>query len=96
MILNSSFYVEAFVGSDDGVGEERFGFTVCTPRWLAAQVTTHGARFGHSYILLDFYDYALLKSALEGLCQRARGSTWRTVAAYIGRYGQREWEGEGY
>jgi len=55
MILNNSFYVEAFVGPNDGVGEERFGFTVCTPRWLAAQVTTHGARFGHSYILLDFY-----------------------------------------
>ncbi len=91
-----SLSVEALIGVR-GVelsGEEIFNFLVCTPRWLATEVLNEGYVFGKDYLFLPRYDYALMRRAIEALCDRAEGPDWNTVAAYVAQYSL--WEFENY
>lgn len=86
--------VQALIGPEKQEGEESFDLFVCTPSWLAEQVRDEGYVFGRHYVFLSRYDYHLLYQAIQSICDQAIGETWQVVAAYLGRYGQ--WEFEDY
>jgi hypothetical protein len=90
-----AIYVQAFVGPDEGEGEESFGFTVCTAAWLAEQPPSRkGFEFLRSTLLMPRWDYEVMLRALTDLCRHASGDTWDEVATSLSRYGS--WEFEDY
>lgn len=86
--------VQAMIGPEDGEGEESFDFLVCTPAWLADRIAMSGPVFGRHHLFLSHYHSDLLHELLRGLCERASGPDWESVAAFLGRYGK--WEFEDY
>lgn len=86
--------VQAMIGPAGEIGEESFDFVVCTPKWLAQSLRKDDYVFGRHYLLVEYYDYDIIFSALISLCQGITGSSWRQVAEQLGRYGK--WEFEDY
>src|SRR6476660_8899111 len=77
--------VEASIGSSGSPGEELFDFVVCTPSWLATQVSSGEYRFLRHYLLVQRYDYHLMQSAIEKLCASISGPDWTSVAEKLAR-----------
>jgi Immunity protein 8 len=86
--------IQAMIGTKDSLGEESFDFIVCTPQWLADQMSKTGYVFGKNYLLLLNYDYSLILQTIKQLCDESQGKDWETVANSLSRYGQ--WEFENY
>jgi hypothetical protein len=86
--------VQGMIGPEGEDGEEAFGFFVCTPEWLAAELRHADHLFGRHYLFVAEYDYADIYQALQRLCDRAIGPDWNAVAGILARYGH--WEFEDY
>ena len=86
--------VQALVGPLGEAGEESFDFVVCTLSWLNIQIARDEYRFARGHLLVRYYSYKVIKSALEKLCGSVSGSDWTSVAQKLARYGQ--WEFEDY
>src|SRR5687768_16133283 len=93
---NEPFYilVQAAIGPSDEIGEEMFSFLVCNPQGLAARGLELGYLFARHHLIMKKYDYVLLKSAIEKLCNSIIEPDWNTVAQKLSRYGL--WEFEDY
>lgn len=86
--------VQAMIGPKEEPGEESFDFIVCTPKWLAQSVSENQFVFGRHYLIIDYYDYSVILSAINSICQTSSGSSWKQVAEHLSRYGK--WEFEDY
>ena len=88
--------VTASIGPRGEPGEELFEFLVRTPRALTREIAeSHlGYLVARHYIIVPTYDYDLVRRAIIDLCDRAQGPDWETVATWLARYGQ--WEFEDY
>jgi hypothetical protein len=86
--------VQAMVGPKGAEGEESLDFTVCTPAWLAQELSAMGYQFGRYYLFLPRYNYDLLWKALYDLCDSTSGPNWQAIAQRLACYGQ--WEFEDY
>ena len=84
----------ASVGPAGEEGAESFAFTVCSPRWLAEQQLPKGFAFQRYTLLIERWDADLVERAIEDLCRRTEGDTWREVATKLSRFGH--WEFEDY
>jgi hypothetical protein len=91
---NFCILVQAMIGPRGSIGEESFDFLVCTPRWLEDKVGKSSYVFGRHYLILGSYDYGVLRSAVEELCNRFVEPDWHSIAEKLGRYGK--WEFEDY
>ncbi len=89
-----SILVQALIGPRGGDGEESFDFLVCTPSWVATRLNEGAYLFGQHYLFLARYDYATMHRAISGICGRAEGNDWTSVAKVLARYGR--WEFEDY
>lgn len=81
-------------GPVDGPGEESFDLTVCSAVWLAERVCRDGVVDGRHHLIMEHYDWAVLRAYVERRVRSCQGSTWREVAEQLGRIGF--WEFEGY
>lgn len=86
--------VQAMIGPLGGPGEESFDFVLCTPSWLASEVRERGLVWGQAHVIVDTYDYVLLRSAVEDACRTATGQDWDAIATMLGR--KFRWEFEDY
>jgi hypothetical protein len=87
--------VAAYIGSVGGSGADLFDFTVCIPRWLAANIALpKGFAFLRHYLVVEQWDKALIERAIGDLCAHTEGADWNEVALKLSRYGQ--WEFEDY
>ncbi|MGI8553619.1 MAG: Imm8 family immunity protein [Dehalococcoidia bacterium] len=84
--------VGAAIGPSAESGEEIFYFIVCTPTFLERKLLKEKYLFPRNYLLLDLYDYAVLRGAINDLCERSEGPDWETIAKRLARYAQWEFE----
>ena len=89
-----SLFVEALVGPAGGEGAESFGFTFCTLASLALEYGDAPAVHLRHRILVQRYDFDVVKRTLDDVVRRATGDTWDEVACKVARYGY--WEFEDY
>ena len=91
---NFCILIQALIGPHGGSGEESFGFTVCTPKWLSENLGENEFLFARHYLLVSAYDYDLIFRVINSLCKSVSGLSWREVALKLSRYGS--WEFEDY
>jgi hypothetical protein len=89
-----SVLVQAMIGPKGGQGEESFDFVVCSPTWLGEQASAEGCVIGRHHIVMNQFDADVLRATIENLCRQATGPDWESVACYLARFGQ--WEFEDY
>lgn len=83
--------VQAIIGPRNALGDESFGFSVCTPKWLQAILADRQPYvYGKSYLIIERYDYNTLWKAIDNLCQRSSGDSWEGVAEKLSKYAH--WE----
>jgi hypothetical protein len=90
---NFGFLLQAFIGPENESGEESFGFTVCTPRWLESKAEGR-IMFGAHHLIVAEYDLNAIEQHLNRHCERCIGATWQEVAMKLARVGL--WEFENY
>lgn len=85
-----------FVGPADGVGEESFDITVCSPEWIAERCREDGLFDARHHVVVDVdtFDQRSLRLWLEKRVQAVSGDDWSAVGAKLGRLGY--WEFEDY
>lgn len=88
------FVLQAMVGPSDEEGAESFDILVCSPGWLARDMSDTGIRSGEHLLLMNRYDHRLLLRYLERRVQTCEAPTWQELVQQLGRLGR--WEFDGY
>ncbi len=91
---NFGFGLRMIISPKDGVGEESFDLTVCTPDWLKANNKKDEIIFGRHYLIVFQYDYDAIYKKLAEYVNNIEVSTWDEIGTLIGRIGH--WEFEDY
>jgi hypothetical protein len=86
--------VRLTVGPQGGPGEESFDLTVCTGGWLAAQAREHGCIEGTHHLVVDHYDWSVIRTYIASRVDRCEGATWREAAEQLAKFAH--WEFEDY
>ncbi|SRR5258708_30081617 len=84
--------VQALIGIEGQSAADTFDFIVCTPNRLAMRVASEGPMPGYSYLFVTKYDYAEVRAAIAGFCEKAVGQSWPEIAAALSRFGQWEYQ----
>ena len=87
------FLLRAMVGPSDEEGAESFDILVCSPGWLARNVSDTGIRSGEHPLLMNRYDHRLLLRYLERRVQSCEAPTWQDLAQQLRRLGHWEFDG---
>lgn len=87
-----SFCVEAIIGKCDSDGGDLFYFTVCDLVWLSKEILDKEIIFGKHLIIMEFFNFELLKRAIAAKCEEAKGENWEQISARLSRFGQSEFE----
>jgi len=82
------------IGAKNEPGEECFNFTVCTPKSLYKCLSEKSFVFGKHHLIISYYNYDIIWKAINSICERISGTSWKEVAEKLSRYGQ--WEFEDY
>lgn len=77
--------LDAYIGPEGELGQEQFSFYVRTPNWLAKQVIGAGSVWEFA-LVVEAWDYRLVRSSVEALCARTAGADWNEVAVKLGRH----------
>lgn len=79
--------VQAEIGVHGNEGADTFSFVVATPSAL-----TEGGlpRWGHGLLLVESFDWSVVRAAVEKLLGHCEAEDWDEIAAKIGRY--LDWE----
>ena len=85
-------FLEVSMGVVGEVGEEVFYFHVCSPGYLARNYAIDGYALGRHFVIMMRYNYDLLKQIMDGIAERASGSTWEEAIREIGKHGR--WEAD--
>ena len=96
---NFGIFVQTLIGPENSDGRESFGFIVCSPQWLANELTSEPASnppylFARHHLILPKYDLATIRQAIMKLCDDAERQDWDHVGEYLSRFG--DWEFEDY
>ena len=86
--------LRVFAGPDGGPGEECFDITVCSLAWLTERVHCGGVFDGRHHLVLESYDWPMVRTYVMQRVRRCEGATWRDVAEQLARIGY--WEFEDY
>lgn len=88
------FLLQAMIGPIDEEGAEAFDIIVCSPGWIARDMSDTGIRSGEHLLLMTRYDHRLLLRYLEKRVHSCEAPTWPELAQQISRLGS--WEFDGY
>ena len=93
--------LQAFIGSTDDDRVDSFDVLVCTPAWLAQHMSDPrlrasqprawtwlqpGITFGRNLLVVERWDYELLRDTLSRLCASFQGPDWGSLASRIDKY----------
>lgn len=87
-------WVRVMAGPQDDRGEESFDVLVCTPGWLAEEVSRNPPVVGRHHLIVDGWDAGRVRQTLTDLFTREEGDDWADLAVRLGRLGR--WEFEDY
>jgi hypothetical protein len=87
-------WIRVLAGPEGGPGEESFDLLVCTPTWLANEVSNHVAIVGRHHLIVEKWDAARVREIVTDLFTREQGKDWDELALRLGRLGY--WEFEDY
>jgi len=91
------FWCHAEIGPAYEDGTDLFQFCVCSPAWLASEMSSGRSpepMFGRDLILMNAYDFGKVFALIDRYLARCTGETWDEIAPKIGRVGS--WEFEDY
>lgn len=86
--------VQIIAGPEGEPGEESFDVVVCSPGWLSDQVRAHGPTSGRHHLVVETFDWPVLRKYFVNLVHSCEGEDWSEVAAKLSRHGA--WEFEDY
>lgn len=86
--------VTASIGLVGDDGADDFTFYVCTPRRLERVLTDEAYVWGRHLLIVAAFDWALVRAAIERVCDHVTGKTWDLIANQLARHGA--WEFEDY
>jgi hypothetical protein len=86
--------VQLFVAPQGSPGEESFDVIVCSPEWIARRAREECIFDGRHHLVVAQFDYQELLQYITRYVSSCEGSSWREVAAKLGRLGR--WEFEDY
>jgi len=86
--------IQLIAGPEGEPGEESFDVVVCTPAWLSDQVRAHGPFSGRHHLVVETFDWPVLREYFANLVRGCEGRDWREVATKLSRHGA--WEFEDY
>jgi hypothetical protein len=86
--------VEATIGTEDSTAADVFHFVVVGPDWFAQNPPGKGFRWGRHYLIVDRWDYEVVRRAISDLCAHTEGEGWSEVANRLASFG--DWEFDGY
>jgi len=89
-----SILVQAVFGPAGAEGEESFDIVVCSPEWLAEELTRHAAITGRHLMIVKSFDLEAFRRHLVEIASRCQGATWVDVATKLSTIGR--WEFEDY
>ncbi|MBW3086325.1 hypothetical protein KEM60_02538 [Austwickia sp. TVS 96-490-7B] len=81
-------------GPEGGLGEESFDVIVCNLGWLAEKVSRDTVVDGRHRLVVERFDWPVLRSYIERHVRQCEGATWVEVAEKLARFGH--WEFEDY
>ena len=87
-------WIRVLAGPEDEPGEESFDLLVCTPAWLAAEVSYNLAIVGRHRLIVEKWDAARVRDVVTDLFTREEGKDWDELALRLSRLGH--WEFEDY
>jgi hypothetical protein len=87
------FFLQFFAGPESEDGDDSFGITICTTRWLEREKPGM-TFFASGYLIVPIYNLESIKAFIKGYCARCSGEDWPEVAAKIGKIAH--WEFENY
>jgi hypothetical protein len=91
------FWCHAEIGPWNEEGSDLFQFCVCSPLWLASQMSDGKSpepMFGQDLIIMNEYDFGKVFALIDRYLARCTGESWSEIAPKIGRVGS--WEFEDY
>jgi len=89
-----SLLVQATIGTEGSTAADLFDFLVVGPDWFAENPSGKGFRWGRHYLVVDRWDYEVVRRAIADLCVHTEAQDWSEVAMRLASYG--DWEFDGY
>ena len=87
---NCVVLVQAFIGPNDGPGEESFDFLVVTP----CSVEGLAPRWGRALLLLEHFSWEEVRRHVDRIVAQCQRDSWQDAAQQLSRW--MDWEFEGY
>jgi len=87
-------WIRVMAGPDDGPGEENFDLLVCTPAWLADEVSNHVAIVRRHHLIVEEWNATRVREVVTDLFTREEGKDWDELGLRLSRLGH--WEFEDY
>ena len=87
-----SYLLQAFVGPEDGEGEESVSFVVITPRKLAEEVHFERVVFGRPFVVVSSPDVPRVLAAVRAAIEKIEAESWDGIARRLERLGIYEFE----
>ena len=75
-------WIDLSIEATDGVreyGGDGFAATVCSLGWITRHVVDAGAYWGHSRLIVSRWDVAVIRKAVEDLCELSAARDWNEV-----------------
>lgn len=91
---NFGLSMRLMIGAENSDGSESFDIVVCTPDWIKTQFESKKYMWGHHMLIVNEYDFLLIKKEIERYISNCTGDNWPTIAQKLSRMGA--WEFEGY
>jgi hypothetical protein len=89
---NFGLFMQMVISPIGGEGNEFFGFTWCTAKYLAEKTAKEKIIFGRHYVIVDEYDYAALEKKLNDYINAIDELTWDLLTDKVSRVAQSEFE----
>lgn len=91
---NFCMWLTLAIGPEGIEGSHLFQVGVCTVRWLAHQLSIKGAYALRHMILVESFDFELIKKTIQEIIENAERSNWEESVPILCRYFA--WEFEDY
>ena len=86
-LTNVGESIHVYAGPVDGRGEDVFELLVCTPGWLASEVSRTGPMVGRHLLIVEKWDAVRVREKVVELFTQERGDDWAELALRLSRLG---------